>query len=124
MLPNYQARSPFVLKHTTSLFIYLYICMDVRKAFLYFDSRVFVLVRLSTPSQTSLNRILCLSISTRITLEIELFTFLNSFAGTVKTWKYKGLPFLFELAAVVSQCALCHGYKLCATVFTWKYIVH
>ncbi len=26
-----------------------------------------------------------LSISTRITLEIELFTFLNSFAGTVKT---------------------------------------
>ncbi len=57
--------------------------MDVRKAFLYFDPRVFVLVRLSTPS---LNRILCLSISTRITLEIELFTFLNSFAGAVKTW--------------------------------------
>ncbi len=67
------------------LFIYLYICMDVRKAFLYFDPRVFVLVRLSTPSQTSLNRILCLSISTRITLEIELFTFLNSFTGAVKT---------------------------------------
>ncbi len=85
MLPNYQARSPFVLKHTTSLFIYLYICMDVRKAFFYFDPRVFVLVRLSTPSQTSLNRVLCLSISTRITLEIELFTFLNSFAGAVKT---------------------------------------
>ncbi len=38
MLPNYQARSPFVLKHTTSL----YICLDVRKAFLYFDPRVFV----------------------------------------------------------------------------------
>ncbi len=67
------------------LFIYLYICMDVRKAFLYFDPRVFVLVRLSTPSQTSLNRILCLSISTRFTLEIELFTFLNSFTGAVKT---------------------------------------
>ncbi len=67
------------------LFIYLYICMDVRKAFLYFYPRVFVLVRLSTPSQTSLNRILYLSISTRITLEIELFTFLNSFAGAVKT---------------------------------------
>ncbi len=49
------------------------------KAFLYFDPRVFVLVRCSTPSQTSLNRILCLSISTRITLEIELFTVLNSF---------------------------------------------
>ncbi len=85
MLPNYQARSPFVLKHTTS--IYMYVCMDVRKAFLYFDPRIFVLVRLSTPSQTSLNRILCLLISTRITLEIELFTFLNSFAGAVKTWK-------------------------------------
>ncbi len=40
------------------LFIYLYICMDVRKAFLYFDPRVFVLVRLSTPSQIALNRIL------------------------------------------------------------------
>ncbi len=85
MLPKYQARSPFVLKHITSLFHYLYICMDVRKAFLYFDPRVFVLVRLSTPSQTSLNRILCLSISTRITLEMELFTFLNSFTGAVKT---------------------------------------
>ncbi len=114
MLPNYQARSPFVLKQ----------CLDVRKAFLYFDPRVFVLVRWSTPSQTSLSRILCLSISTRITLEIELFTVLNSFAGAVKTWKLKGLPFLFELVAVVSQCAHCHGYKPCATVFTWKYIVH
>ncbi len=78
MLPNYQARSPFVLKHTTSL------CLDVRKAFLYFDPRVFVLVRWSAPSQTSLNRILCLSISTRITLEIELFTVLNSFTAPVK----------------------------------------
>ncbi len=29
MLPNYQARSPFVLKHTTSL----YICVDVRMSF-------------------------------------------------------------------------------------------
>ncbi len=76
--------------------------MDVRKAFLYFDPRVFVLVRLSTPSQTSLNRILCLSISTRITLEIELFTALNCFAGTVKTQKLMGAPFLFELVAVVS----------------------
>ncbi len=71
-----------MLKHTTS---YLYICMDVRKAFLYFDPRVFVLVRLQTPSKIALNRILGLSISTRITLEIELFTFLNSFAGAVKT---------------------------------------
>ncbi len=38
--------------------VYLYICMDVRKAFLYFAPRVFVLVRLSTPSQIALNRIL------------------------------------------------------------------
>ncbi len=60
----------------------LFICLDVRKALLYFDPRVFVLVRWSTPS---LNRILCLSISTRITLEIELFTVLNSFTGAVKT---------------------------------------
>ncbi len=59
--------------------------MDVRKAFLYFDPRVFVLVRLSTPSQIALNRILWLSISTRITLEIELFTVLNSFEGAVQT---------------------------------------
>ncbi len=29
MLPNYQARSPFVLKHTTSLSV----CMDVRMSF-------------------------------------------------------------------------------------------
>ncbi len=64
------------------LFIYLY---DVRKPFLYFDPRVYVLVRLSTPSQTSLDRILSLSISTRITLEFELFTVLNSFTGAVKT---------------------------------------
>ncbi len=42
----------------SGMFVYLYICMDVRKAFLYFDPRVFVLVRLSTPSQIALNRIL------------------------------------------------------------------
>ncbi len=29
MLPNYQARSPFVLKHTTSLCV----CLDVRMSF-------------------------------------------------------------------------------------------
>ncbi len=52
---------------------------------LYFDLRVFVLVMWSTPSQIALNRISGLSISTRITLEIELFTILNSFAGAVKT---------------------------------------
>ncbi len=41
-------------------------------------------------------------IITRIILEIELFTALNSFAGAVKTQKLRGAPFLFELVAVVS----------------------
>ncbi len=39
---------------------------------------------------------------TRITLEIELFTALNCFAGAVKTQNLMGAPFLFELVAVVS----------------------
>ncbi len=38
--------------------ICLYICLDVRMSFLYFDPHVFVLVRWLTLSQTSLNRIL------------------------------------------------------------------
>ncbi len=80
MLPNYQARSPFVLKHTTSLaserserdtyrgntienrgclFIYLFVYMFGRTyVILYFDPRIFVLVMWSTPSQIALNRIL------------------------------------------------------------------
>ncbi len=37
--------------------------------------------------------------NTRITLEIALFTALNSFAGAVKTQKFMGAPFLFELVA-------------------------
>ncbi len=48
---------------------------------LYFDPRVFVLVMWSTPSQIASG----LSVSTHITLEIEMFTVLNSFAGAVKT---------------------------------------
>ncbi len=55
--------------------------MDVRKAFLYFDPRVFVLVRLSTPSQIALNRILWFSDQYPYHLEIELFTVLNSFVA-------------------------------------------
>ncbi len=39
---------------------------------------------------------------TRITLEIELFTALNCFAGAFKTQNLMGAPFLFELMAVVS----------------------
>ncbi len=57
MLPNYQARSPFVLKHTTSL----YICLDVRMSFCTLTLRIFVFARRSTLSQTSLNRILWFS---------------------------------------------------------------
>ncbi len=64
------------------LFIYIH---GRTYVILYFDPRVFVLVMWSTPSQIALNRILWLTISTRITLEIELFTVLNSFAGAVKT---------------------------------------
>ncbi len=53
---------------------------------LYFDPRVFVLVMCLTPSQIALNRILWfIDQYPRITLEIELFTVLNSFAGAVKT---------------------------------------
>ncbi len=43
--------------------------------------RIFVFARRSTRSQTSLNRILWFSDLIRITLEIELFTALNCFAG-------------------------------------------
>ncbi len=38
MLPNYQARSPFVLKHTTSLFVYMF---GRTYVILYFDSPYF-----------------------------------------------------------------------------------
>ncbi len=72
--------------------IFLYICLDVRKAFLYFDPRIFVLVWWSTPSQTSLNRILWFINQYPYHPRIELFTFLNSFAVAVKTWKLTGLP--------------------------------
>ncbi len=40
MLPNYQARSPFVLKHTTSLFIYMYM-FGRMYVILYFDPPYF-----------------------------------------------------------------------------------
>ncbi len=113
MLPNYQARSPFVLKHTTSLYIW------TTYVILYFDPRVFCVSHVvdPVPNCTKQNPLVYPSV-TRITLEIELFTVLNSFGGCSSNLKLKGLPFLFELVAVVSQCALCHGYKPCATVFT------
>ena len=64
--------------------ICLYICLDVRKAFLYFDPRVFVIILWSTPSQTSLNRILRFIDQYPNQLEMELFTILNYFGGAVK----------------------------------------
>ncbi len=63
---------------------------------------IFVFAPRSTPSQTSQNRILWFSDHYPITLEIELFTAFNCFAGAVKTQKRMGAPFLFELVAVVS----------------------
>ncbi len=64
--------------------ISLYKCLDVRLSFLYFDPRIFVLSRRSTPSQTESSG---LSIITRIILEIKLLTVLNSFLSAVKTYK-------------------------------------
>ncbi len=70
---------------------------------LYFDPRVFVIsLRVDPRPKLPLNRILGLATITRITLEIELFTALNCFAGAVKTQNLMGAPFLFELVAVVS----------------------
>ncbi len=114
MLPNYQTRSPFVLKHTTSL----YICLDVCMSFCTLTLRIFVFALRSTPSQTSLNRILRFSDHYRITLKIELFTTLNSFAGAVIKQKRMGAPFLFELVAI------CHSYKPYSTALTCKFIVY
>ncbi len=64
------------------LFVYMYGRMYVT---LYFDPRIFVLVMWSTASQVALNRILWYIDQYRITLGVELFTVLNSFAGAVKT---------------------------------------
>ncbi len=62
--------------------------------------RIFVFAPRSTPSQTESSG---LATITRITLEIELFTALNCFAGAdVKTQNLMGAPFLFELVAMVS----------------------
>ncbi len=70
---------------------------------LYFDP--FCVCSMFDPSQTSLNGILPLAIITRISLEIELFTALNYFAGAVKTQKLMGALFLFESVAMVSSVA-------------------
>ncbi len=61
---------------------------------LYYDPRVFCVRSAFDPVPNCTTESSGLSISTRITLEVELFTVLNSFAGA----KLKGLPFLFELS--------------------------
>ncbi len=66
-------------------------------------SRIFVLTRRLTPSQTSLNRFLWFIDHYSYHPKFELFTALNYFAGTVRTQKLSGVPFLFELVAVVSE---------------------
>ena len=83
------------------LFVYI-LCLDVYRSFCTLTPRIFVLALFSTPSQTSLNRILWLSIITHIILEIKLLTALNYFAGAVKTKKHTGVPFLFKLVVMVS----------------------
>ncbi len=65
--------------------------------------RIFVFARRSTPSQTSLNRILWFSDHYPYHLrKLNCLPALNCFAGAVKTQKLMGAPFLFELVAVVS----------------------
>ncbi len=89
---------------STPLVIYIY---GRTYVILYFDPRVFVLVMWSTPSQIALNRILWFIDQYPCHPRNWIVYRLNFFAGAV---------FLFELVAMVSQCALCHGYKPCATV--------
>ncbi len=86
---------------------------------LYFNPPYFVFAPRSTPvpNFTKQNPPVLATI-TRITLEIELFTALNFFAGAVKTQKLMGAPFLFELVAI------CHSYKPYSTALTCKFIVH
>ncbi len=86
MLPNYQARSIFVLKHTTSyLYVWTYVCHFFTLTLSYFCVSSFDPV----PYFTKQN-------------PLKLFTALNYFAAAVKTQKLTGVPFLFELVAVVS----------------------
>ncbi len=99
MLPIQQAHSPFVLKHTTSLYI---MCWRTYVIW-HFDPHVFLCSLCVWPRpKLHWTESSSLAIIILITLEIELFTSLNYFAGAVKTQKLMGAPFLFELVAVVS----------------------
>ncbi len=85
-----------MLKHTTSIYGRTYVI-------LYFDPPYFCVSSAfdAVPNFTKQNPP-GLATITRITLEIELFTALNCFAGAVKTQNLMGAPFLFDLVAVVS----------------------
>ena len=74
--------------------------VDLRMLFVHWP-HIFVLARYSTPSQNSLNRILWFIDHYPYHLEIELFTALNSFVGTLKTPKLTRVPFLLELVVVL-----------------------
>ena len=79
--------------------ICLYIYVDACISFLLWSSRIFVLAHCSTPSQTSLNGIFWFIDHYSRNWIVYL---LNSFAGGIKTQKLAGVPFLFELLAVLS----------------------
>ncbi len=65
-----------------------------------------------------------LPIITRITLVIELYTALNCFAGTVKTKKLMGAPFLLELVAVVVNTLFVTVISPTYCIYLKKIIVH
>ncbi len=85
------------------LFIYLYICLDVCMSFCTLTLRIFVFARRSTPSQTSLDRILLFSDHYPYHLKLIVLLALNCFwAGAVFQTQILWTPFSMRLVAVVS----------------------
>ncbi len=79
------------------MLVCLYMCGHTY-VILYFDPCIFLCsLRVRPCPKLHKTESSGLAIITRITLEIELFTALNCFAGAVKTQKLMGAPFLFEL---------------------------
>ena len=81
-------------------------CLDVRMSFLYFWPLRFSVSSVVDPIPNFTKQNLLVYRSLLYHPDIEMFTFLNSFVGVVKTWKLTGVPFLFELVVVVSRCAI------------------
>ncbi len=91
---------------------------------LYFDPHVFLCsLRLRPRPKLHSTETSGLAIITRITLGIELFTALNSFAGAVKTQKIYGSSISIWVSGSGKLIRYCHSYKP-PTIFTWKFIVH